>query len=76
MNIYHWRVFIRILSDEEMEDVDTFARMFGRRLAKAFEENKVDQEMIKMISDFKKHPTKFKKSISPKIPDGSPIGNN
>ncbi len=34
------------------------------------------QEMIKMISDFKKHPTKFKKSISPKIPDGSPIGNN
>ena len=37
--IYHWRVFIRILSDEEMGDVDTFARMFGRRLAKAFEEN-------------------------------------
>ncbi len=33
-----------------------------------------NQEMIKMISDFKKNPTKFKKSSVPKIPDGSPIG--
>ena len=32
--------------------------------------------MIKMISNFKKNPTKFKKPITPKIPDGSPIGNN
>ncbi len=33
-------------------------------------------EMIKMITAFKKNPTKFKKSITPKIPDGSPIGTN
>ena len=33
-------------------------------------------DMIKMISSFKKNPTKFKKPITPKIPDGSPIGNN
>ena len=33
-------------------------------------------DMIKMISNFKKNPTKFKKPITPKIPDGSPIGNN
>ena len=32
--------------------------------------------MIKMISNFKKSPAKFKKPITPKIPDGSPIGNN
>ena len=34
------------------------------------------KEMLRMISDFKKNPTKFKKPITPKIPDGSPIGNN
>ena len=34
------------------------------------------KDMIKMISKFKKNPTKFKKPITPKIPDGSPIGNN
>ncbi|MDC3345151.1 zinc-dependent metalloprotease [Flavobacteriaceae bacterium] len=34
------------------------------------------KDMIKMIYDFKKNPTKFKKPITPKIPDGSPIGNN
>lgn len=33
-----------------------------------------NQEMIKMIVDFKKNPTKFKKISTPKIPDGSPIG--
>ena len=33
-------------------------------------------DMIKMISNFKKNPTKFIKPITPKIPDGSPIGNN
>jgi hypothetical protein len=31
-------------------------------------------EMMKMISSFKKNPTKFKKLNVPKIPDGSPIG--
>jgi len=34
------------------------------------------KDMIKMISNFKKNPTNFKKPITPKIPDGSPIGNN
>lgn len=34
-----------------------------------------NQEMMKMISDFKKSPAKFKKPNTPKIPDGSPIGN-
>ncbi len=34
------------------------------------------KDMIKMISNFKKNPTKFRKPITPKIPDGSPIGNN
>ena len=33
------------------------------------------KEMIRMIADFKKNPTKFKKQTTPKIPDGSPIGN-
>tara|TARA_R110000787_G_scaffold234375_1_gene341237 strand:- start:4855 stop:7242 length:2388 start_codon:yes stop_codon:yes gene_type:complete len=33
-----------------------------------------NQEMMKMIVDFKKNPTKFKKLNTPKIPDGSPIG--
>ena len=32
--------------------------------------------MIKMIEDFVKNPTSFKKSNAPKIPDGSPIGND
>ncbi len=34
------------------------------------------KDMIKMILNFKKNPTKFIKPITPKIPDGSPIGNN
>jgi hypothetical protein len=33
------------------------------------------KEMIRMMADFKKNPTKFKKQNTPKIPDGSPIGN-
>ncbi|WP_435415148.1 zinc-dependent metalloprotease [Polaribacter aestuariivivens] len=32
--------------------------------------------MIKMIEDFQKNPTSFKKNYAPKIPDGSPIGTN
>ena len=34
-----------------------------------------NKEMLKMITEFKKNPTKFKKLNTPKIPDGSPIGN-
>lgn len=34
-----------------------------------------NQQMIKLISDFKKSPKKFKKPNTPKIPDGSPIGH-
>ncbi|PQJ82090.1 zinc-dependent metalloprotease [Polaribacter glomeratus] len=34
-----------------------------------------DAAMIKMIEDFEKNPTSFKKSAAPQIPDGSPIGN-
>ena len=34
------------------------------------------KDMSKMISNFKKNPTKFKKPITPKIPDGSPIGSH
>ena len=34
------------------------------------------KEMLRLISNFKKNPTKFIKPITPKIPDGSPIGNN
>ena len=33
-----------------------------------------NKEMLKMISTFKKNPSKFKKLNVPKIPDGSPIG--
>ena len=32
--------------------------------------------LIKMIDDFVKNPTSFKKTYAPKIPDGSPIGND
>lgn len=35
-----------------------------------------NQQMLRMINDFKKNPTKFKKIRTPKIPDGSPIGND
>jgi len=31
--------------------------------------------LLKMIDDFIKNPTSFKKTAAPKIPDGSPIGN-
>jgi hypothetical protein len=34
-----------------------------------------DAAMIKIIEDFEKNPTSFKKSGAPQIPDGSPIGN-
>jgi hypothetical protein len=34
-----------------------------------------DAAMIKMVEDFEKNPTSFKKSMVPQIPDGSPIGN-
>ena len=35
-----------------------------------------DAAMIKMIDEFLKKPTSFKKSRAPKIPDGSPIGSD
>jgi len=34
-----------------------------------------DKAMIKRIEGYLKNPTSFKKTIAPKIPDGSPIGN-
>lgn len=34
------------------------------------------KEMIKLISHFKKNPAKYSSLAVPKIPDGSPIGNN
>lgn len=34
-----------------------------------------NDEMMKMITDFKKSPKSYKKIPSPKIPDGSPIGH-
>ncbi|WP_299059683.1 zinc-dependent metalloprotease [uncultured Polaribacter sp.] len=34
-----------------------------------------DIGMIKMIEDYKKNPTSFKKTKAPQIPDGSPIGS-
>ena len=36
----------------------------------------MEQSFIKMINDFEKNPTVFKKSDAPKIPDGSPIGTS
>ncbi|GAB1309352.1 zinc-dependent metalloprotease [Urechidicola sp. KH5] len=35
-----------------------------------------NQELLRTISQFKKDPSKFKKSSAPKMPDGSPIGTN
>jgi hypothetical protein len=34
----------------------------------------METSFLKMIADFEKNPTEFKKSEAPKIPDGSPIG--
>ena len=34
------------------------------------------KEMIQTISNFKKNPSKYNDPVIPKIPDGSPIGNN
>lgn len=34
-----------------------------------------NQQMMKLITEFRKSPKKFKKSNTPKIPDGSPIGH-
>ncbi|MDP5092766.1 MAG: zinc-dependent metalloprotease [Polaribacter sp.] len=34
----------------------------------------MEQSFLKMMNDFEKNPTAFKKSDAPKIPDGSPIG--
>ncbi len=33
-----------------------------------------DAQLVEMINHYFKDPTKFKKSVAPKIPDGSPIG--
>lgn len=38
-------------------------------------QNIYNEDLVKMINDFLKNPTTFKKSSAPKIPDGSPIGN-
>ena len=37
---------------------------------------KYGSQYAKLISDFRKHPEKFKIQSSPKIPDGSPIGSD
>lgn len=36
----------------------------------------VDAAMVEKIRAFQKNPTKFKKGMAPKIPDGSPIGSD
>jgi hypothetical protein len=36
----------------------------------------VETSFLKMISDFEKNPSDFKKTSAPKIPDGSPIGSH
>jgi hypothetical protein len=38
-------------------------------------QNIYNEALVKMINDFMKNPTTFKKTSAPKIPDGSPIGN-
>lgn len=38
-------------------------------------QNVYNKELIGMIESFKKNPSKFKRSVVPKIPDGSPIGD-
>ena len=39
-------------------------------------QNMYHKAMIKMIDDFQKNPSSFKKNYAPKIPDGSPIGTS
>lgn len=53
--------------------IDEIAQMLKTSKAKGVQKM-YNNEIIKMISSFKKNPTKFKKLNVPKIPDGSPIG--
>lgn len=39
VNGYNWRVFIKIFTDNEMNDTDKAARSFGTKLAKLFNDN-------------------------------------
>ena len=52
----------------EIKDIYRFSK--GTGLAKIY-----GDEMVIMINDFMKSPKNYKKINSPKIPDGSPIGN-
>ena len=54
--------------------IDEVYDVFKKSKAKGVQQF-YNKEMMKMIVDFKKSPTKFKKQNTPKIPDGSPIGN-
>ncbi len=44
------------------------------RLLQQDKESVMAKEYLQMITDYKKNPSKYKKDIAPKIPDGSPIG--
>ena len=57
------------------DKIDTISSLLSNSKATGIQKI-YQKDMIKMISNFKKNPTKFKKPITPKIPDGSPIGNN
>jgi hypothetical protein len=57
------------------DKIDTISSLLSNSKATGIQKI-YQKDMIKMISNFKKNPTKFKKLITPKIPDGSPIGNN
>lgn len=65
---YSWRVFVHILSDSEMNDVDNFADKFGKKLAKAFNDNISKRWDYPKKTEFAGVKNKGKKAVIDNLP--------
>ena len=61
---------VKAIVNAKLDDITKFLKT----LKSSGVQKMYDTELIKNIDSFKKNPSKFKKTKTPKIPDGSPIG--
>ncbi|MFL2639581.1 MAG: zinc-dependent metalloprotease [Flavobacteriaceae bacterium] len=83
-HVINTNVLINILNLSQSEDLFFKARMelditiksLIKKLKKFKNLNSNHHQYLKIIEDFYKNPNDYKNQISPKIPDGSPIGDH
>ena len=83
-HVINTNILINILNLSQSDDLFFKARMelditiksLIKKLKKFKNLNSNQHQYLKIIEDFYKNPNDYKNQISPKIPDGSPIGDH